>query len=215
MEIYDVIMLVVIAAATIFGAFKGLAWQVASLASIFVSYYLACRFRAPVAEMISAAEPWNTFLAMLLIYVASSLLIWMAFRFVAEMIDRIKLKEFDRQIGALVGLAKGVLLCVIITLFGVTLLGEQQRQTIVHSRSGYYIARLLDNAHGVMPSEVHKVLHPYIHKLDPEHGKGHDDEHDGAHPEDGQRDGARGDGSSDRINQFLDRIGSRAEERKR
>ena len=36
-------------------------------------------------------------------------------------IDRLKLKEFDRQIGAIFGLAKGVLWCAVITFFTVTL----------------------------------------------------------------------------------------------
>jgi membrane protein required for colicin V production len=82
------------------------------------------------------------------------------------MIEKVKLKEFDRQIGAIFGLAKGVLLCVLITLFAVTLLSEPQRQAICNSRSGYYIAVLLDKADGVIPGELHQVLDPYIDRLD-------------------------------------------------
>jgi membrane protein required for colicin V production len=82
------------------------------------------------------------------------------------MIEKVKLKEFDRQIGAIFGLAKGVLLCVLITLFAVTLLSEPQRQAICNSRSGYYIAVLLDKADGVIPGELHEVLDPYIDRLD-------------------------------------------------
>ena len=69
MQTYDIIMIVVLVAATVFGALKGLAWQLASLASIFVSYYVAYRFRNSVAELIDATSPWNTFLAMLLLFV--------------------------------------------------------------------------------------------------------------------------------------------------
>ena len=79
-----------------------------------------------------------------------------------------KLKEFDRQVGALFGFAKGVLLCVLITLFAVTLLSEPQRQAICNSKSGYYIAILLDKADAVIPGEVHEVLDPYIDRLDRE-----------------------------------------------
>jgi membrane protein required for colicin V production len=166
LQSYDLLMLLVLGAATAFGAWKGLAWQVASLASIFLSYVLAVKFRGPVAAAIDAQPPWNMFLAMLILYVGASLVIWILFRFVRKSIDRLRLKEFDRQIGALVGLAKGVLLCVIITLFAVTLTGDQRRQAIVNSNSGYYIAVLLDRSHAIMPPEVHEVLAPYIHKLD-------------------------------------------------
>jgi membrane protein required for colicin V production len=166
MQTYDLIMLAVLVAATIFGARKGLAWQIASLASIFASYFIAYKFREPVAQMIQTAPPWNTFLAMLIVYLAASLLIWLAFRFVSEVINRVRLKEFDTHAGAVLGLARGALWCVIITLFAFTLLGEREKQAIVGSRSGYYIALLLDKAGPLMPTEVHDVLGPYIRSLD-------------------------------------------------
>jgi membrane protein required for colicin V production len=168
MEIYDFVMLAVLLGAALFGAWKGLAWQLASMASIFVSYMIAVQFRDLVAPMIKATPPWNVFLAMLILYVGSSLVIWILFRFVSAFIDRVKLKEFDRQFGALFGLAKGVLLCVVITLFAVTLLSDTQKQSIINSYSGYYIAVLLDKADGVMPRELHEVLDPYINRLDQE-----------------------------------------------
>jgi membrane protein required for colicin V production len=164
MQIYDIVMLIVLVSATAFGAWKGLAWQVASLSAIFFSYYVAVGFRGQLASRISATPPWNVFLAMLLLYVGTSFLIWLLFRFVSGFIDRVRLKSFDRQIGAMFGLAKGVVLCVLITLFAVALLGETQRRTIVESTSGRYIAMLLDEAHGIMPDEIHQVLHPYIHE---------------------------------------------------
>lgn len=172
MQAYDIMMLVVLGVATLLGFRKGLAWQVASIAAIFVSYLVALRFRDRVAEFISATPPWNTFLAMLLVYIASSLVIWMMFQLVRGVIDRAKLKEFDHHLGAVFGLLKGVVLCVIITLFAVTLLPEDTRHQIIGSRSGLYIARLLDQAHGVMPEEVHEFLHPYIYRLDENHGTG-------------------------------------------
>jgi membrane protein required for colicin V production len=166
MELYDLIMLAVLALATLLGAWKGLAWQVASLSSIFASFFIASQFRGPVAAAIRARPPWNMFLAMLILYLGSALLIWIAFRFVSELIDRVRLKEFDRHAGAVMGFARGVLWCAIITLFAVTLLGETQQRAIIGSRSGYYLALLLDRAHTVMPDELHEVLAPYIHSLD-------------------------------------------------
>ena len=166
MEIYDILMLAVLVGATILGAYKGFAWQIASLASIFVSYFVAIQFRNQVAEFIGAEPPWNMFLAMLILYLGTSVLIWLVFRLVSKTIDDMKLTGFDRQIGAIFGAAKGVILCIVITLFAVTLLEDSQRQTIIDSRSGYHIARILHRAHGVLPHEVIEVLDPYLHKLD-------------------------------------------------
>ena len=170
MQGYDVLMIIVLVAAVVWGAWKGFAWQVASLASLVASYVVAITFRQQASQLVSqfvdAAPPWNIFLAMLILFLGTSLVVWLAFNLVAELIEKVKLKEFDRQVGAMFGLAKGVLLCVLITLFAVTLLSEPQRKAICTSRSGYYIAVLLDHADAVIPNEVHDVLGPYIDRLD-------------------------------------------------
>jgi membrane protein required for colicin V production len=162
MQAYDLIMLIVLAATTIFGAIKGFAWQLASLASIVVSYFIAYSFRNDVSKMINAQPPWNLFLAMLLLYFGSSLIIWMLFRLVSTSIDKIRLKEFDRHLGAGFGLLKGMMLCLIITMFSMTLLGASQQQRIANSKSGLYISRILANADGILPVEIKQIVGPYI-----------------------------------------------------
>ena len=166
MQTYDLVMLAVLGGATIFGFWKGLAWQVASLASLVVSYFVALRFADRLAPMVSEHAPLNKFIAMLIIYAVASLAIWMIFRVVAGVIDGIKLKEFDRQMGALVGFAKGVLLCVGITFFAVTLAPAPQGQAIANSQSGHYIVALLDKAHSVFPPELHQTLDPYLNTIE-------------------------------------------------
>ncbi len=166
MQAYDLIMIIVLAVATILGAIKGFAWQLASLASIFVSYLVAVNFRFDLAKMIQAAPPWNMFLAMLILYVGTSFVIWVGFRLLSGVIDGVRLKEFDRHLGALFGLAKGALFCLLITMFAMTLLGPKQQEAICRSRSGYYIASALDNASGVLPKEIHDVVGPYLARLD-------------------------------------------------
>ena len=166
MQIYDIIMLVILLFTIIMGYRRGLAWQVASLAAIGVSYFVAINFRDVVAAKINAEQPWNTFLAMLILYVGTSFSIWIVFQMVKGIIDKAKLKEFDQQLGAIIGAVKGAALCIVITFFGVTLLGPHQTQAIVQSRSGYYISKFLDKATGVMPQELSQVLGPYLEKLD-------------------------------------------------
>jgi membrane protein required for colicin V production len=167
-ESYDIVMLVVLVGAAIFGAVKGFAWQLASIASIVVSYVVAYRFREPFSESIQADPPWNRFLAMLILFVGTSLVVWVAFRMVSGTIDRLKLREFDRQVGAVFGLIKGTLYCTLMTLFGVTLLGDDSREKIVSSQSGRYIARVLDHSESVIPPEIHEVVRPYLDRFDHE-----------------------------------------------
>jgi len=165
MSAYDLFMLVVFAAAVLFGLWKGLAWQVASLAAIFASYFVAITFYGVLAPKISAEEPWNNFLAMFILYLGTSFAVWIAFGFVRKFLDELELKGFDRQAGAILGAAKGALLCIVITLFAVTLLGESWRKSICQSKSGYYIASAIDSLRAFVPEQYHETVDPYINNF--------------------------------------------------
>jgi membrane protein required for colicin V production len=165
MQTYDLIMLAVLFGATLWGFLKGMARQVASLASLVASYFAALRLSPLVAPYIGQPEPLNRFIAMLLLYLLTSLTIWLVCRTVLQFIERAQLKEFDRQVGGLFGAAKGVLLCVTITFFAVTL-SAKGRETVLASRSGYYIARLLAQADVITPKEIDAVLKPYLRELE-------------------------------------------------
>lgn len=168
MQTYDVLMLVVLVAATIFGMWKGMAWQIASLASLVLSYFIALKFADQLAPTFQgiAPPPLNKFVAMLIIYMGTSFVIWSLFRFVSGIIDRVKLEYFDRQMGALFGFAKGVLLCVAITFFAVSLLPQPQKEQILASQTGHYIVVLIDKTDSAVPPEIHDVIGPYLHRIE-------------------------------------------------
>src|SRR5436190_21851917 len=169
MQTYDMLMLVVLVAATVFGFWKGMAWQIASLASLIVSYFASLKFAEQLAPLFGQQAPWNKFVAMFAIYVGASFIIWMLFRFVAGAIDKIKLETFDKQLGAMFGFAKGVLLCIGITFAAVAILRDRapaQADAIVGSQSGHYIIALLDKAHSVLPPEIHQAIDPYLNRIE-------------------------------------------------
>ncbi len=84
-----------------------------------------------------------------------------------RMIDRVRLKEFDHQIGALFGLAKGVLLCVVITFFVVTL-SESARQKVLGTYSGRYIAVLIKQRHARAARGSHGCARRVHRRIGPE-----------------------------------------------
>jgi len=173
MQTYDLLMLLVLGAATMFGFWKGMAWQVASLASLIVSFFVAQRYAEQLAPMISDHPGWNYAVAMLAIYMGTSFVIWTLFRLVSGAIDRVKLDGFDHQMGAVIGFAKGVLLTIVITFFAVTILPQQQKDMIIASRSGVYIMQILDKSHSVMPPKLHDAIHPYIERIEQGLDPGH------------------------------------------
>lgn len=217
MEIYDIIMLAVLAGATLFGAWKGLAWQIASLGAIIASSFVALKFDTPLAEHLPVGPPWDVPLAWVILFVGTSFVIWVVFRYVSDFIDRLKLKEFDRQIGAIFGLAKGVLICVIVTVFLVSLV-ESIRTPILRSYSAYYIAVFLDKAHAYLPADIHDKLEPVIHSLDErlgDQGTTHPGEGAIHTPEDAQQAlnsyvESAGDRLTDHLQDSVSRFGGRA-----
>jgi membrane protein required for colicin V production len=163
---YDLAMLALLLLAVVFGAWKGAAWQVASLASVLLGIAAALRFSGRLAPYISRDE-WGRFAAMLILYVLASLAVWMAFRLVSGVIDRMRLRDFDRQLGALLGLAKGVLWCVVATFFVVTL-SEPARRSIYNTYSARAIAWLVERTDTLLPVEVRQSVGRYLKKLDDE-----------------------------------------------
>ena len=168
MHTFVIFMLAVMVVCTIPGVWRGMVWQVASLAAIVLSYFSPrCGSASQIAPLFGSQGPLNKFIAMFVIYMVTSVVVWLVFRMVREFIDRLRLQEFDRQIGGLLGAAKGVLWCVAITFFAVSLL-PGSRDQILQSQSGHYIALLINRADRIMPPEVHQVLDPYLNKLQTE-----------------------------------------------
>jgi membrane protein required for colicin V production len=162
---YDLLMLAVLVSCILFGVWKGMAWQVAALASVVVSGIIAVHGSQLLTPYFQVNDPWGRIFAMLVLYVVASLVIWLLFRLVKGAIDRVQLKEFDRQLGAMFGLFKGLLYCVLITFFTVTL-SESARQVVLMSRSGEYIARGIRKTNPILPADIHALLGKYIDQLD-------------------------------------------------
>jgi len=180
-QTYDLVMLLILVGAAAFGAWKGMAWQLASLASVVVSAAVAIHLSPWLAPRLSGSEPWNRVLAMLILYVACALAIWLGFRAVSSAIERVRLREFDRQAGAVFGLAKGALLCLVVTFFAVTL-SETSRRAVLGSRSGKLIARVTCHANHVLPDELRQVVGKYVDELDERLHDGLDEAHQTSHP---------------------------------
>lgn len=169
MQTYDILMLIVLGGLTFYGYIKGMAWQLAYLASFVVSYFVASKFGDQFAPMFGDAAPWNKFAAMVAIYVVTSFGIWMVFRAVSGGIDRVKLDGFDHQMGAIVGFLRGLLWCLAITFVALTVVSKavpSVRQGIIGTTSGRYIAQFIDKSEQLFPAEVHQVIGPYLQQID-------------------------------------------------
>lgn len=164
MQTYDIIMLAILGASVLLGFWKGFAWQIATVAAFVVSYFVSAQFSVQIAQYFGI----NELIAMFGLFIGTSLAIWIGYGVVHKQIEKMHLKSFDRQIGALVGLGSGVVVCLIVTFFAVKLLGDSMSQKIVQSNSGNYITKLIGKMDGVLPDELQEKVQPYVNELDEE-----------------------------------------------
>jgi len=165
MSLYDIAMIIVFLGAIWFGYWKGLAWQVASVASIALSYFVAITFPDAITPYISAEEPFNRFAAMLILFIGTSLIVWTLFASVSKSLKKMELKGFDRQAGAILGAFKGGALCMVITMFAMALLGDNAKNAIWQSKSGHYVVQGIDKLPSVLPTDVAEYIHGYVEKF--------------------------------------------------
>ena len=162
MQVFDIIVLVVLIAASVWGAMRGLVKQLASAGSLLLGYFVAISFRQTVAPHIPAEEPWNLFAAMTILFVATSLGVWIVFGFVKEKIEKNGLTNFDTQLGGLLGLGKGILVAMVMSYVGVVMLSEPQRNAVLNSYSGKQLCKAVAWAEAIVPAEWEQVLQPYL-----------------------------------------------------
>jgi membrane protein required for colicin V production len=163
-EGYDLVMLGILASAAVLGYFKGILWQLAWIAGIGASAAVALRFGGPLAPFFGSQAPWNRLVAMLALYVATSLAVWLVFSVVSGLIKTVQLSSFDHQLGLLLGLAKGLLLCIVVTFFAVTL-APGYRDQIVGSKSGRIVAELIVRADQILPPDVVETVKPFVDRF--------------------------------------------------
>ena len=178
-EKFDLLVLAVLLFCTIRGAMKGVVWQLASIGALVACFMFSEQLSAKIAPHIAVKEPLNRWIAMFALYMAFSLVSFAIARALHDWIEKAKFKEYDRHLGAIFGLTKGIVFSLVLTFFIVTL-SDSARGQILNSRSGNAAAIIMDRLHAVMPHELHAVLEPYIHRLDKDgldlkaHGDGHD-----------------------------------------
>ncbi len=164
MTLFDYIVLAILVCMTIRGGMKGFTAQLASIAGVIVGWIVAARCSGLIAPAVPLDEPWNRYVAMLLLFIG----VWIGFWFLSGMITAalksMQLKEFDRQVGAMLGLLKGLLLAMIVTFFGVSL-SETSRSWVLSSKSGHYLTLAIEKTGALIPEDVCRRLHAQIERF--------------------------------------------------
>jgi membrane protein required for colicin V production len=154
--------------ASLLGAWKGLAWQLAGIFSLILGFVVAIPGSAPIAHFFGQTAPLNRFIAAGILYAVVSLGIYLAAFYYREAIQKWKLDNWDRHLGGVLGAVKGYLLCLALTFFAITLFSGL-RDPILTRPTGKLMAYTMHSIHPVWPAGFHGIIHSYIeHDVEPE-----------------------------------------------
>ncbi|MCA1686869.1 MAG: CvpA family protein, partial [Planctomycetia bacterium] len=157
---YDAAMAGVIVAGMVWGAFRGITWQLASIASLVLGYSVSHPLSVQLAPHFPGEPVVARALAMLAVYFAVSAGVFLTAWVVRATLRRMKFEAFDRHLGMILGGLEGALLGLVVTLFVVSL-APQTRGPIFASPTGQAVGQLMSVLGPVLPEEARGVLSPF------------------------------------------------------
>ena len=185
MTIYDGLMALIVVYTVIHGFWRGASWQIAPIVSLVAGYMIAMPMSVTAAHWFGQ-PPLNRLFALVTIYILVSLTVYLFFRSFREGVEKAQLTEFDRHLGAILGGLKGVIFtlsttCVLLIYFPLS------REIILKSESSTIVSKLISKIYPILPQAMHKILDPYLNKLDDQlridfdQAAGHDDGFERSH----------------------------------
>jgi uncharacterized membrane protein required for colicin V production len=157
MTIYDAAMIGLVVLGMIWGAIRGITWQLASMASLVLGYLVAFPLSGQIAPHFPGEPVVARSLALLASYAGVSGSVFLAAWMVRETLRQWKFEAFDRHLGMILGSLEGAIVGLVITLFVVSL-APQTRTPILTSPSGRIVCRVLDAIEPVLPGEIRAEL---------------------------------------------------------
>lgn len=165
MTIYDGVMLLIVVYCIFQGYWRGMAWQIAPIASLVLGYLFAVPLSVATAPYFGS-PPTNQLFALVTMYILVSLAVYLVIRSVRDSIDKLKLTEFDRHLGAVLGAIKGILFTLALTLTLIAV-SATARDIILKSESSTIAARIFHRLYPILPKAVTDVLEPYVQHVRP------------------------------------------------
>lgn len=129
MTIFDYLVLLVIACSVIIGTLRGFVREVLSLASWVVALVVGNAYGEALAEMLPDVIPGESMrliVAFVVLFIGTRLLMALVSRTLAELIKATGLTLVDRSLGSLFGVARGVVIVLVVVLLcGTTAIPQQ------------------------------------------------------------------------------------------
>lgn len=165
---YDFVILGILAYTTWQGAQRGLVTQLAWIAALVLCFKFADKFAPAIEGQINVEQPLRHWIAMFILYLGFSLGSFLAARILDSWLEKAKFKDFDRHLGGILGLVKGVVISMVITFFALTL-SDSLKGVVLASYSGTAACYVLDTVEPITPEYFHEYLEKYHQELEHVH----------------------------------------------
>ncbi len=165
---YDGVILALLVYTAWSGAQKGLVTQLAWIAALILCFKFADKLAPAIEPQINVEQPLRHWIAMFVLYIGFSLGSFMVARIMNSWMEKAKFKDFDKHLGGILGLFKGVVIALVATFFAVTL-SETLKATVLKSHTGEAACWILDNVEPLTPDHFHEYLAKYRQELAPIH----------------------------------------------
>jgi membrane protein required for colicin V production len=157
MSPYDLAMIGVVIAGMIWGALRGITWQLASMASLVLGYAVSFPMSSQLAPHFPGEPIVARALAMLTLYVAVSGGIFLAAWSIRAILRKWQFEAYDRHLGMVLGGLEGAILGTVVTVFVISL-APKTREPILDSTAGKVVGGFLDAVGPVLPGEIRTSL---------------------------------------------------------
>jgi uncharacterized membrane protein required for colicin V production len=164
MSVFDLIIFAILIALAFRGWMTGMVAQIVSVGSLLVSWIVASRFAFLIAPSIPAEEPWNNIGAIIVLFIITFFAVRLAHHYLEKKIKDWNLAKWNRHLGGLLGFLKGLILCMVLTFFGV-MLSETTREVVFKSKSGNYLVRLIEKTETFIPPDSCELLRQQLERF--------------------------------------------------
>jgi membrane protein required for colicin V production len=192
-QIVDIVVLAVLLYCMVKGASRGLLSQLAWVIALLLCFKFSGTLAPAIEPMIGVAPPLKQWIAMLVVYVGLCGVSFVAAGMLSSWMEKAKVIDFDKHLGGVLGLVKGVIICMTGLFFAITM-SEPMRLIVSKTYSGLATAHILNLSQHVIPMlpehtvpTVLNVIDEFNRRLQP-----FGDDLNGATPSDAE---AFGDGS--------------------
>ena len=149
-SIVDLVALAILLYCAVKGASRGLLSQLSWVIALLLCFKFSGTLAPRIEPMIGVAPPLKQWLAMLAVYVGLCGVSFVVAGMLSSWMAKAKIIDFDKHLGGILGFVKGVIICMTIMFFAITM-SVPMRNTVSQTYSGYAAAIILHNSRHLIP----------------------------------------------------------------